>query len=283
MLRDITAIILTGQRTDSEGCARQMVFYLSHFAGASPNNSQMSHLITRPASYVAARSLARHATPVPLPRVIFFANARVRKDTEETLAIEYHGESRLAPSSWPAVCLVIFQLHDQFPGWRKRQTNAACRFRAYDESRRENVALVRCAHLPSREDNKTELITDNRSELNGSRDENLWIWRETLSRCGIDAKGKMNHRVWCHDSTSQGTRLISFALGNAHTQSPTDTISFTARKLSVKLIKTFAERVAPRFAKKQSKPSTPDNAMGIYINMWAADATKMTSHVCTIK
>lgn len=70
-----------GSTTNSESCARQMVFYLSYFAGASPNNSQMSHLITRPTSYVIARSLAARNAPSTSSCHIFFTNARIRKDT----------------------------------------------------------------------------------------------------------------------------------------------------------------------------------------------------------
>jgi len=85
-----------GSMTDSESSARQMVFYLSHFAGASPNNSQMSHLITRPILYAAASSLAARNDRSTSSCQIF--HERAYQDAE-TLAIGYHGESRLAPSS----------------------------------------------------------------------------------------------------------------------------------------------------------------------------------------
>jgi len=83
---------------------------------------------------------------------------------------------------------------DQFPSWRKRQINAACCFRAYDESRRENSRLF-VAHLASRED-KATLITDTANLM--ARAARIYGFDEKLSRHGkraIDAKGKMNHRV----------------------------------------------------------------------------------------
>lgn len=76
------------------------MFYLSHFTEASPNNnSQMSHLITQLASYVAAHSLAARNARSTSSCHIFHERVHIGKDTKETLTIEYHGESRLALSS----------------------------------------------------------------------------------------------------------------------------------------------------------------------------------------
>lgn len=147
----------------------------------------MSRLIRLGRHHVIA--LSRHATPVPLPRVVFFTSARTGKDAEGTLERRIFGAFLMA--------LVILLLPDrpifQMKKINKRVVSARTTSR---ERERENVAFVRCTHPSSREANKAALITDNGSELNSSRGENLWIWRETLSRKkrAIDVKGKMNHR-----------------------------------------------------------------------------------------
>lgn len=177
----------------------------------------MSHLITRLASYVAACSLAARNARSTSSCHIFHEHAYQERHWRNVS--DRIRESHLAPSSWPAVRLARFLSHDQPIFQMEKEINKYVLFPCAHGKKKHRVHSLH--YPPSREDNKAALIADNHSKFNDSA--RIHGSDEKLSR---DVKNVHSTRkekwitvsvTWCHDSTSWSTRLISFALGNAHT------------------------------------------------------------------